>query len=61
MRLVASDELGNKLGSQLGNELGNYVVVIHITNKNEGKANHVTAYVADPSTIAKINRAPVWA
>ena len=37
---------------------GNYVVVIHITGK--GKANHVTAYIADPGTIGTIMGGPVW-
>ena len=37
---------------------GNYVVVIHLTGNS--KANHVTAYVADRGTVAKIMRGPEW-
>ena len=37
---------------------GCYVVVIHILG--ETKANHVTAYVAESETIAKIKEGPKW-
>lgn len=40
---------------------GNYVVIIAINTRNPGKANFVTAFVADtPHTLNQIRSAPPW-
>ena len=40
--------------------MGNYVVVIELLKKNGKKADFITAYVANNSTIEKIRKGPEW-
>jgi hypothetical protein len=40
--------------------MGNYVVVIELLKKNGKKADFITAYVADNSTLEKIRKGPEW-
>lgn len=40
--------------------MANYVVVIELLKKDDKKADFITAYVADNTTIEKIRKGPEW-